>query len=357
MIVSRSPGKLYFAGEYAVLEKGHPAIIFAINQFIEVSLIKTEDIGSIQTYDSSPIPFIRTGQKIHVNDQNKQLSYLINTIKTVEKLALELNKDLKFYHLKIDSDLETVDGRKYGLGSSSGVTVSTIKALCQFYNIKLNPLQVFKLAAIVHTNMNSNGSGGDLAAAIYQGFILYRSFDKNWLKDKLNTYSIKDIINENWPFLEIEKLQKPKDLQILVGWTGKPASTNTLVNKIHLARKCQEKYYTQFLNESRKSVEKIITAFKSQDNLEILKQINISRKLLKDLGKQFNVEIETFKLEKLSEIANKYGGAAKTSGAGGGDCGIAVFNKKINKENLIQSWNQHGIMYLPLKVYEENNHE
>ena len=36
MIEASAPGKLYIAGEYAVVEPGHPAILVAVDQFITV---------------------------------------------------------------------------------------------------------------------------------------------------------------------------------------------------------------------------------------------------------------------------------------------------------------------------------
>ena len=38
-------------------------------------------------------------------------------------------KELSFYHLKVTSELDSSNGRKYGLGSSGAVTVGTVKAL------------------------------------------------------------------------------------------------------------------------------------------------------------------------------------------------------------------------------------
>ena len=49
MIEVTAPGKLYIAGEYAVVEPGHPAIIAAIDQFISVSIGPTKKSGSIQS--------------------------------------------------------------------------------------------------------------------------------------------------------------------------------------------------------------------------------------------------------------------------------------------------------------------
>lgn len=38
MIEISVPGKLFIAGEYAVVEPGHPAIIVAVDQFINVTI-------------------------------------------------------------------------------------------------------------------------------------------------------------------------------------------------------------------------------------------------------------------------------------------------------------------------------
>ena len=38
MISASAPGKLYIAGEYAVVEPGHPAILVAVDRFVTVSV-------------------------------------------------------------------------------------------------------------------------------------------------------------------------------------------------------------------------------------------------------------------------------------------------------------------------------
>ena len=89
---------------------------------------------------------------------------------------------MEFYHLKIDSELDSPDGKKYGLGSSAAVTVATIKALSEFYELNLSKEHLFKLASIAHLNVQGNGSLGDIAASVYGGWIAYHSFDKECLK-------------------------------------------------------------------------------------------------------------------------------------------------------------------------------
>ena len=49
------------------------------------------------------------------------------------------------------------------------------------------------------------------------------------------------------------------------------------------------------------------------------------------------VDIETEKLKYLCDIAEKYHGASKTSGAGGGDCGITIINKDVDKEKFMMN--------------------
>ena len=43
MIQASAPGKLFIAGEYAVVTNAHPAILVAVNQFITVTLEEAED--------------------------------------------------------------------------------------------------------------------------------------------------------------------------------------------------------------------------------------------------------------------------------------------------------------------------
>ena len=72
-----------------------------------------------------------------------------------------------------------------------------------------------------------------------------------------------------------------------------------------------------------------------------------------DMSEQTGVVIETPLLKELCQIAIRHGGAAKTSGAGGGDSGIAfVFSKKQIKP-IKDEWKNKGITPLPLRVYKE----
>ena len=47
VITAQAPGKLYVAGEYAVVETGFPAIIVALDQFVTVTVEATKHFGSV----------------------------------------------------------------------------------------------------------------------------------------------------------------------------------------------------------------------------------------------------------------------------------------------------------------------
>lgn len=232
MIVTSAPGKLYIAGEYAVIEPGHPAILVAVDRFITVSLEEAIVKGSISSFHSRRINWTRKNDKI-VPERDDRISYIISAINIVETYAKELGKELAFFDLKVTSELENDKGIKYGLGSSAAVTVATIKALCNYYKITVSDNNVFKLASLSHLQINSNGSCGDVAASVYGGWIAYRTFDSSWVLEKFKYMSISQLINIKWPSLSIEPLVPPKELKLVIGWTGLPVSTEKLVDNVN----------------------------------------------------------------------------------------------------------------------------
>lgn len=60
--------------------------------------------------------------------------------------------------------------------------------------------------------------------------------------------------------------------------------------------------------------------------------------------------IETPQLSQLCDLAQTYGAVAKSSGAGGGDCGICLVDSKEQKVAIEKAWQQAGIHPLQLKI-------
>lgn len=357
MIEVSAPGKLYIAGEYAVVEPGHPAILVAVDQFITVSLEKTEDMGSITSfqYGNLPILWKRHNDQLVLDKRENPFHYILAAINVTESYAKEVNKQLDFFNLTIDSELDSSNGRKYGLGSSAAVTVATVRALCQFYELENTDELVFKLAALAHLSVKSNGSCGDVAASVYGGWLAFTTFDRDWVAaQQEKEQSVKELVEMEWPYLSITPLTPPADLRLVIGWTGSPASTSHLVDEVTSQRSRDQQAYTTFLKESSACVNRMIQAFQEKDIKSIQQQIRQNRKLLVNMSQATGVSIETPALSQLCEVAEAYRGAAKSSGAGGGDCGIVLFDRKEGLLPLMTAWEEKGITNLPLHVYHKS---
>ena len=162
---------------------------------------------------------------------------------------------------------------------------------------------------------------------------------------------MRTLVDLPWPDLKIESLKAPSNLQLLIGWTGKPASTSQLVDKISLFKARQQKEYRQFLEDSKHCIQRMVDGFHNADLESIKNEIRYNRELLKQLGTNSGVHIETPVLNKLCEIAEDFGGAAKTSGAGGGDCGIVAIDRDSNFKLVLKKWAANKIEQLPLSVH------
>lgn len=353
MIEISVPGKLFIAGEYAVVEPGHPAIIVAVDQFINVTIEGARKNGSIQSaqYSDLPIRWTRRNGELVLDHRENPFHYILAAIRLTEKYAQEKGTLLSFYDLKVTSELDNSNGRKYGLGSSGAVTVATVKALNLYYDLKMDRLTQFKIAALAHLAVQGNGSCGDIAASCYGGWLAFSTFDHEWVLRKQQEWTLTQLLTSDWPELSIRPLIVPKSLRLLIGWTGSPASTSDLVDQVYQSKEAKEKGYAKFLADSKDCVNRLIDGFLNEDSRTIKKMITKNRKLLVGLSSLTGVTIETPALKKLCDLAETYRGAAKSSGAGGGDCGIVIVDQKTGILPLMSAWEKADIIPLPLHVY------
>lgn len=93
-----------------------------------------------------------------------------------------------------------------------------------------------------------------------------------------------------------------------------------------------ERAYQEFLSKSDRCVDALIFALTHDDMPGVQRQMAQARALLASLSSLTGTVIETPTLTKLVSIAVTYGAAAKSSGAGGGDCGIAIISEALGTE-------------------------
>jgi len=259
------------------------------------------------------------------------------------------------YSLSITSELDDANrGIKYGLGSSGAVVVATIQAILDFYKTPRTPLLVYKLSVLTNLRLSQRGSFGDIAASSFRGMVYYTSPDRGELLEQLQNKSIKEICDSDWKDLTIERLPEIPNFTLLVGWTGQVAITDSLIQATEKKRKVEtdSAFYKEFLGKSHAIVQGLQTAWNKQDIPALKEGIRANRALLNEFAKEMQLEIETPALQALCDLAEQVGTCAKTSGAGGGDCGICFTQNETQKQQIENQWAKAQIQVLPLTIAE-----
>lgn len=351
-----APGKLFLAGEYAVVEAGYPAMIAAINQYLTVTIEASNSGTVFSSQQGITIPWERSGEEI-VTQTATSYALIFSAMGVAEAYVRALGQQTAaFYALSVDSQLDDCQsGTKYGLGSSGALTVATIKAVLTYYGQEVNAYRLYQLAALSQLQQGMAGSFGDLAASSYGGVIAYHSLDRDWLKELLEEHTLLEILDMPWKDVNIERLSLPGTLSLLIGWTGQAASTDSLVNQVGQGRSQdgKESSHRDFLQKSKSCLGGIIQACQQGDAERFQAGIAENRRLLQEFARKMGLNIETPALVKLCQLAEEEGAVAKSSGAGGGDCGIAFASQAQQAEKIHHKWRSAGILPLNLNLADE----
>ncbi|MBY0353580.1 diphosphomevalonate decarboxylase, partial [Candidatus Babeliales bacterium] len=207
-------------------------------------------------------------------------------------------------------------------------------------------LTVFKLATLAHYHAQKKiGSGFDIAASTFAQPILYQRFDAAWLATQ-ETKKITDIVRQPWQDLAIQPITLPANLRLCVGFTGASASTTQLAQRITNFKNNQPDQYNAWCKAANYNVQILAKMLEKNDQEMIISLLNNQQKMLSILSKISDTQLETPALTALISSAQQAGAGAKFSGAGGGDCGIAVCFEKNIEEHIKDSWLKLGIEIL-----------
>ncbi len=281
-----APGKLMLMGEHAVVY-GYPCIVTAVDKrlYVEAELTdkKEDEI---------------------ITPQVKESRFVLESISHFKEK----------FHIKKSVRIRTQGdfSHNVGLGSSSAVTVATFKALSIFFDIPLSSREVFDLSYRVTLGIQGLGSGFDIAAASFGGTLYFVTGGKM-----------------------IEPLKVPS-LPLVVGYSGIKADTPFYVRKVAERFKSKK---AEMMNLFSKMSELVNTAkgkLLSNDYVQVGRLMTENHTLLQKLG------VSTPQLDTMVQAAIDAGAwGAKLSGAGGGDCMVALVseNKRQRIEEAIQKAN------------------
>ena len=317
-------GKLYLAGEYAVLTAGQPAIIKAIPIYM------TGEIQAAPGYHLTSDMFEHSANL----EPDPDYALIQDTVGVMNTYLLTLGYQIQPFSLKISGKMER-DGKKLGIGSSGSVVILTLKAMAALYELDLESELLFKLASYVLLKRGDNGSMGDLACIVYEDLIYYRSFNRELVRKRMDKVDLQQLLAEDWGF-EIRSIKPRLAMDFLVGWTKQPAISKDLVNQVKSA------ISGSFLTGSRMQVDALERALLAGEQPVIQSSLEKASHLLERLSPA----IYTDRLKILKEAAEGLNCVAKSSGAGGGDCGIALSFDAASSKQLIQAWKEAGIELL-----------
>ena len=324
MTLVKTCGKLYWAGEYAILEPGQLALIK------DIPIYMTAEIKASNNYR------LYSDMFSYSVDLRPDSSYTLiqETVALVEEYLTAQGVELHPFSLEIRGKMER-EGKKFGLGSSGSVVVLVIKAMLAFYERLSDRELLFKLASAVLLKRGDNGSMGDIACIVSEDLVLYQSFDREKVSQWLEKEELQVVLARDWGF-SIRSVEPALKFDFLVGWTKEVAVSS------HMVKQIKDNMNSSFLQASKETVANLAKALEVGQEETIIDLLEQASQLLEDLSS----EIYTPSLRQLKNASRDLKAVAKSSGAGGGDCGIALSFDQDSTTLLKKRWVDLGIELL-----------
>ncbi len=286
-ITASAPAKLMLLGEHAVVYN-HPCLVTSVDQRMKLTVSSIEEsFFELEAADVNILRYKKPMTDLGQGDIPKGAKFVEVAVKNF------LNR----YPLKNGLKMETKSefSSQFGFGSSSAVTVCTIKALSVLSNAHLSPKEIFDLSYKTVLDIQGKGSGFDVAGATFGGTLYFITGGK-----------------------KIEPLDA-QSLELIVGYSGVKSDTVTMVNMVKEKMTTQKETIEKIFDAIADLVDKARKAIEEKDWPRLGTLLNYNQDYLEDLG------VSTQKLNDMISAA-RYAGAfgAKLSGAGGGDCMIAL---------------------------------
>jgi phosphomevalonate kinase len=332
-ILTSAPGKLFLLGEYAVLE-GAPALLTAVDARVRVRVepadaptwrLEAADLG-IRGLALGADGTLPTGPDAGTRDSLR----VFDAVRAAVAELADRRGGIRpggILHpalaVSIDSGALRAGGHKLGLGSSAAVAVALTAALARAAGLELDRGAVFVLANAAHRAAQGGaGSGGDVAASTYGGLLRY---------------------TKDTPPMP---LAWPAGLTMLVVVTGTGSSTTDLVGRVGDYAARDRAGYRADLDRLIALAECAPAAVRSADLF--LELASDYFDALCRLDAHAHAGIVTDRHRQLRELAAQHSAVFKTSGAGGGDVGLAFSHSGAPALELAAALAAAGADVVPL---------
>lgn len=314
MIKISAPGKLMLFGDHSVVHN-RPCIVTAVNHRISTVIEKTNSNEIILNAPDLDVKDYKVSLNELEKEHPKKVIFALTAIKNFFK-KYKLNSGL---NIRTKSEFSS----EFGLGSSSAITVDILKGLSNLFKININDKDLFDLSYRTILEIQGVGSGFDLAAAIHGGTLFFITAGK--VIEPINV----------------------RELPIIVGYTGVKADTATLVKMVYRKLAEEPEKINRNFDESAKIVNEAKEQIQKSNWKRLGELMDLNQELLREL------DVSSKELEKLISAAKSAGAyGAKLSGAGGGDCMIAISDEK-NHKNIRKAIEKVGGKIIDAKLNAE----
>jgi mevalonate kinase len=286
-IIVSAPGKLMLLGEHAVVYN-HPCLVTAADQRMRATV---EALNVLE--------FQLEAEDVKVTGYRKPLSDLGRggIPKGAKFVEIAVKNIHDKYALKTGLKITTTSefSSQFGFGSSSASTVCAIKGVSELFGLNLTNKEIFDLSYKTVLDIQGKGSGFDVAVAVYGGTLYFVTGGK-----------------------VIEPVDI-KELPLIVGYSGIKADTVTLINKVKESFANRQDRLTEIYSDIEILVNEAKDVVSKKDWKKFGELMNKNQDLLVELGASID------KLDNMIKAVLRAGAyGAKLSGAGGGDCMIAL---------------------------------
>src|SRR3990167_1166513 len=301
---ARAPGSLILMGEYAVLH-GQPAIVMAIDKYIEVTLIPRQD------------------NQLLIRSNLGQVGMTINNIVIQHPFFYVLTALKQTNDLPSGADITITSefSDKHGLGNSAAVTVALLAVLSLWKEQPLDLLQLYQQGITVVHSAQGNGSGADVAASVFGGTLEYF----------MEPFRIRTLPNVPW---------------LVTVYSGQKTTTTEALKRVKKRQREHPDFFKPFYIQLGALTKAATDTVIKNDWFALGKLMNEAQMRLSQLGVS-TPTIDSI-VKTLRAQLNILG--AKLSGAGLGDCviGLGRLEKNFFPQNAREK--KQGVLQLDVNI-------
>jgi len=315
-----APGKLVVLGEYAVLT-GAEALVAAVDRRCEVTIERSEGpVCEIRILAPNPREY----------SFSPGASSGLELVDTVRFAGGGSSREPAFRAVLDSRQFFADSGAKLGMGSSAAVLTAFAGALQAIEKTRNLSLEVDPLIALHRSVQGGRGSGVDVAAAVCGGLRTFRLGADGRAR--------------------IGSVRLPNSVGFAGIFAGQSAITSDFVGRFDDWRRSGPTRAAPLLAELSATSSTGCSALRAGDADEFLRAVAAYGVLLESLGNALGCDVLTSEHRRIAALAQRFAVTYKTSGAGGGDLGIALSKDKSALAALRDAVSAEGFLWVDLGI-------